>query len=54
MRRWCPKAGSKARWFLDLLKPAIGIMPINDVDPQLMLAALKKLEAKGNIETAKK
>ena len=41
----------KARWFLDLLKPAIGNMPINDVDPQLMLAALKKLEAKGNLET---
>jgi integrase len=44
----------KARWFLDLLKPAIGNMPISDVDPQLMLAALKKLEAKGNLETAKK
>lgn len=44
----------KARWFLELLKPAIGNMPINDVDPQLMLAALKKLEAKGNLETAKK
>jgi integrase len=44
----------KARWFLDLLKPAVGNMPINDVDPQMMLAALKKLEAKGNLETAKK
>ena len=44
----------KARWFLDLLKPAVGNMPLNDVDPQLMLAALKKLEAKGNLETAKK
>lgn len=44
----------KARWFLELLKPAIGNMAINDVDPQLMLAALKKLEAKGNLETAKK
>ena len=44
----------KARWFLELLAPAIGNMPINDVDPQMMLAALKKLEAKGNLETAKK
>ena len=25
-------------WFLDLLKPAIGNMPISDVDPQMMLA----------------
>jgi integrase len=44
----------KARWFLDLLAPAIGQMPIADVDPQMLLAALKKLEAKGNLETAKK
>ena len=44
----------KARWFLDLLKPAIGNMPISDVDPQMMLAPLKKLEARGNRETAKK
>lgn len=44
----------KARWFLDLLKPAIGHMPISDVDPQMMLAPLKKLEARGNRETAKK
>lgn len=45
---------SKARWFLDLLRPAIGKMPIRDVDPQMLLAALKKLEGKGNYETAKK
>lgn len=45
---------SKVRWFLSLLKPAIGHMPINEVDPQLLLAALKKLETKGNYETAKK
>lgn len=44
----------KARWFLDLLRPAIGAMAIADVDPQMLLAALKKLEAKGNYESAKK
>jgi integrase len=44
----------KARWFVELLRPAVGCMPITDVDPQMMLAALKKLEAKGNHETAKK
>lgn len=44
----------KARWFLDLLAPAIGKMPVTDVDPQMLLAALRKLEAKGNYETAKK
>lgn len=44
----------KARWFLELLSPAIGNMPLDDLDPQMMLAALKKLEARGNLETAKK
>lgn len=44
----------KARWFLDLLQPAVGNMPISDVDPQMLLAPLKRLEARGNNETAKK
>lgn len=44
----------KARWFLELLSPAIGNMPITDVDPQMILAPLKRLEARGNRETAKK
>ena len=45
---------SKARWFLHLLSPAIGAMPVADVDPQMLLAAIKKIESKGNYETAKK
>lgn len=45
---------AKARWFLKLLKPAIGDMPISDVDPQMLLAPLKRLEARGNRESAKK
>ena len=44
----------KARWFLDLLRPAIGAMPIAEVDPQMILAPLKRLEARGNLESAKK
>lgn len=44
----------KARWFLTLLKPAIGSMPVTEVDPQMLLAPLKRLEARGTLETAKK
>lgn len=44
----------KARWFLDLLKPAMGATPLTDIDPQMILAPLKRLEARGNKETAKK
>jgi integrase len=45
---------AKARWFLSLLRPAIGLLPVSEVDPQMLLAALKRLEARGNYETAKK
>ncbi len=49
-----PATVGKARWFLAQLEPAIGDLPIADVDPQLLLAALKRLEAKGRHETSKK
>lgn len=49
-----PATLAKAKWFLALLKPAIGSMPVSAVDPQMLLAALRKLESKGNYETAKK
>lgn len=49
-----PATLQKARWFLSLLKPAIGSMPVSEVDPQMLLAALRKLEARGNYETCKK
>ena len=45
---------AKARWFLKLLEPMIGTLPLNDIDPQLLLAPLKRLEARGLHETAKK
>lgn len=45
---------TKARWFLSLLNAPIGTMKITDVDPQLLLAAIRRLENKGNYETSKK
>ena len=44
----------KARWFLRLLEPTIGSLPLNDIDPQLLLAALRSIERRGRHETAKK
>jgi len=32
---------SKARWFLEQLEPAIGTMPIADIDTQMLLGAPK-------------
>lgn len=45
---------SKAHFFLAQLSPAIGSMPIKEVDTQMLLAALKRIEGKGNYETAKR
>jgi len=44
----------KARWFLTLLKPAIGHIPVSDVEPRELLSALRTQEKRGNRETAKK
>jgi len=45
---------SKARWFLEQLEPAIGKMPIAEVDQQMLLAALMRVQMRGRYETAKK
>lgn len=44
----------KARWFLDLLRPSIGKLPVAEVQPQDLFAALKKIEKAGLRETAKR
>lgn len=43
---------SKNRWFLDLLRPSIGKLPIADMTPREILQALKKIESSGKRETA--
>ncbi|RVT93134.1 tyrosine-type recombinase/integrase [Sphingomonas crocodyli] len=42
----------KARWFRDLLDRDIGPLPVADIMPQELLAALRKLERRGHRETA--
>lgn len=42
----------KARWFVDVLGPAIGHRPIADITAHELLKALKRLERKGHHESA--
>lgn len=49
-----PATITKARYFLKQLKPSIGQMALNDIDPSILFAALEKIHNKGNYETAKK
>jgi integrase len=46
---------SKTRWLLEsFLFPAIGARPISEITPRELLAALRKVEATGKLETAKR
>ncbi len=49
-----PATIKKLWWFLSHLSADIGKLPVNDVSPQLVLAALNKLENSGRHESAKK
>jgi integrase len=44
----------KARWLLSLLEPQLGERPVAEIEPYELLAALKKVEASGRLETAKR
>lgn len=44
----------KARWFLKLLKPRIGSLPINSITPAELLACLRITERAGRRETARR
>jgi hypothetical protein len=44
----------KARWLLSLLEPALGSRPVDEISPVELLGALKKVEAKGHLETARR
>jgi integrase len=56
----CEKEGradvtvGKAHWLLSLLEPALGSRPVDEISPVELLAALKKVEAKGHLETARR
>lgn len=46
---------SKTRWLLEsFLYPTIGTRPIDEITPRELLAALRKVEATGKLETAKR
>lgn len=44
----------KARWLLSLLEPALGSRPVDEISPIELLAALKKVESRGHLETARR
>mgnify|MGYP003365143907 CR=1 FL=1 len=49
-----PATVSKLRWLADQLRPELGHRPVSAIEPPEILAALKRLENKGNLETARR
>lgn len=44
----------KSRWLLSLMDADLGSMSVSEITPALLLAALRKVEAKGHLETARR
>lgn len=44
----------KSRWILSLMDGALGTQPIADITPPDLLVVLQRLEARGNLETARR
>lgn len=53
-RPWSPATATKNEWLVGLLSPALGDLPIADIAPIEVLDAVRKLEARGNLETARR
>lgn len=49
-----PATVSKLRWLADQLRPELGHRPVAAIEPPEILAALKRLENKGLLETARR
>jgi integrase len=51
---WAPATASRSEYLLSLLSGSIGQMPIGQIEPADVLAAVRKIERKGNLESAKR
>lgn len=53
-RPWADATHNKNKFLLEQLKPDLGNIPVHEIEPADVLAALRKIEAKGNLETARR
>lgn len=51
---WSEATKAKAEWLLAELKPSIGRIPVADIIPSDILAAVRKIEARGKLESARR
>lgn len=53
-KAWAPKTAEKNEWLIGLLAPLLGPLPIADIEPVEVLHAVRKIEARGNLESARR
>lgn len=51
---WAAATASKNEWMLSLISPMLGRLPIADIEPTDILTAVKRIELRGNLETARR
>jgi len=51
---WAPATANRSEYLLSLLSGSIGRMPIGEIDPLDVLTAVRKIESKGNLESARR
>lgn len=51
---WSQATATRSEYLLSLLYPSIGSTPIGEIEPADLLAAIRKIEGKGNLESARR
>lgn len=51
---WAPATASRSEYLLGLLNGSVGPMPIAEIEPADLLDAVRKIERKGNLESARR
>lgn len=54
LKGWTPATAKRSEYLLSLLSSSIGTMPVGEIDPADILGAVRKIEAKGNLESARR
>ncbi len=53
-KAWAPATASRSEYLLSLLNASIGRLAINAIEPADVLGAIRKIEGKGNLESARR
>jgi integrase len=53
-RRWAPATAARSEYLLSLLKVSIGNMPIAEIQPIDVLGAVRRIEKRGKLESARR